>query len=457
MNTDPEQKISPAFQPFLAESGPHERRDAIVVYQAPRPEGVPVRGRLRALKQKLDLIKAQAAAQTPIQEQVSKRYQKAAVAKGAEAKQEMTLETIGQGALPVSKTAVSRRSLIELAKQPEVVAILPNQRIHLIKPRQVDYEELGRQENKDGLTWGLKQLEVTEAWKISRGKDIQVAVLDTGVYGEHPSLKGRVRNFVVIDPLGRRIKAEPSFDGGQHGTHVCGTIAGGETSSGVAIGVAPEATLHVAAVLLGDATLGTLIEGISWAVEMGADVISMSLGFTYYEPLFTSIFDTLLTTYGIAPVVAIGNENHGNTSSPGNAYNALSVGAVEKGPGKKLDVAAFSSGASLTFPGQDLQALVIKPDVVAPGVQVFSCIPPTRAGGQVFDHVYMDGTSMATPHVAGCVALLMAAQPEAPVSDIIQVIKETAQHPGGKDLRPDNRWGFGLIRPVDAIKALRPD
>ena len=78
-------------------------------------------------------------------------------------------------------------------------------------------------------------------------------------------------------------------------------------------------------------------------------------------------------------MVAIGNENHGNTSSPGNAYNALSVGAVEKGSGKKVEVAAFSSGASLVFPGQEIQALVNKPDVVAPGAQVYSCIPPTRA------------------------------------------------------------------------------
>ena len=66
----------------------------------------------------------------------------------------------------------------------------------------------------------------------------------------------------------------------------------------------------------------------------------------------------------------------------------------------------------------------------------------------------MDGTSMATPHVAGVAALLMAAKPQAPVSDIMNVLKETAKHPAGDELRPDNRWGHGVIRPLEALQAL---
>lgn len=62
---------------------------------------------------------------------------------------------------------------------------------------------------------------------------------------------------------------------------------------------------------------------------------------------------------------------------------------------------------------------------------------------------------MATPHVAGAVALLMAAEPDAPVEDIAQVLKDTARHPGGADARPDNRWGYGMIRPLEALRALR--
>jgi hypothetical protein len=129
-----------------------------------------------------------------------------------------------------------------------------------------------------------------------------------------------------------------------------------KTPEGVSIGVAPESNLLVAGVLIGSATLRTLFEGLSWAVEKGADIISMSLGFSYYEPLFANVFTMLTEQYGILPVAAIGNENYGNSSSPGNAHSALSVGAAEKVK-RGVEVAFFSSGASLVFSGKRKQAV----------------------------------------------------------------------------------------------------
>ena len=98
MQHDVEEKISPAFQPFLAESDPHDRRDAIVIFRAPQPEGIPVRGRIRALKQRLDMIKAQARAQTPVQAKVTEKYQKSAALKKPNERRELELETIGGSA-----------------------------------------------------------------------------------------------------------------------------------------------------------------------------------------------------------------------------------------------------------------------------------------------------------------------------------------------------------------------
>jgi len=448
-----ETKVSPAFAPFLADSGPNDIRDAIVIFRSTGQEEPPARGRLRASKTKLKEVESRARSQQAIQREVLASYQKAG-SESLSVKQELQVSTIGSSALPVAAVEVTPKTLPILAEQEDVIAILPNQRISLIRPKEVDYKELVRQEEKDGLTWGLKQLEIPELWETTRGQGINVAVLDTGVYADHAALAGRVADFIVVDPLGRRIKSEPGYDCGTHGTHVCGTIAGGKTAAGVSIGVAPEASLFVAGVLIGDATLRTLMEGISWAVEKGVDIINMSLGFSYYEPLFDEVFKILLDQFGILPVVAIGNENHGSSCSPGNAANAFSVGAVEKVKGGKSDVAFFSSGASLVFPGEDNSVVVTKPDVVAPGAQIFSCIPPEKRPGGVFDYSYMNGTSMATPHVAGVAALLMAAKPEAPVADIIRALKETAKHPGGDRLRPDNRWGYGIIQPAGALQAL---
>ncbi|MBN3899558.1 MAG: S8 family serine peptidase [Nostoc sp. NOS(2021)] len=447
-----ESKISPAFEQFLADTSENDKRDAIVIYQAPPIEGLPLRGRLRELKRRLDEVKEQAQLQKAVEQKVIANYQEASRDLGY-TKQPLKTSSIGTGTLPVATIEVTRKTLKTLAAQPGVVAVLPNQKIHLIRPQKVEYSALIEQENQDNLTWGLKQLEIPQLWQKTKGQDINVAVLDTGVYAAHSALKDRVKDFIVIDPLGRRIKSEPPFDCGQHGTHVCGTIAGGQTTEGISIGVAPQANLFVAGVLIGDATLRTLMEGIAWAIEKGADIINMSLGLNYYEPLFAEILEILLKQYGIVPVVAIGNENHGNSSSPGNAYNAFSVGAVEKIEPSGVDVSFFSSGASLVFPGQP-NNLVTKPDIVAPGSQIYSCIPPTKGPDGTYEYNFMDGTSMATPHVAGVAALLMAANPTAPATDIIRVLKETAYHPNGSPLRPCNRWGNGLIQPVEALKIL---
>ncbi|MUG97154.1 S8 family serine peptidase [Scytonema sp. UIC 10036] len=446
-----ENKISPAFEPFLAEMGEDDKRDAIVIYEAPPSEGLPPRGRLRELKKRLVQVQQQAAIQ--VAAEIFDDYQEATLDKGYH-DEPLGFATIGSGALPVATVEVTPKTLAALVEQPNVVAILPNQKIHLIQPRKIEYSELFAEESKENFTWGLRQLDIPKLWEKTTGENINVAVLDTGVYAAHPALQKRVKEFVVIDPLGRRINATPAFDCGQHGTHVCGTIAGGQTARGLSIGVAPQANLLVAGVLIGDTTLRTLLEGISWAIERGADIINMSLGLSYYEPLFAEVLDILVNQYGILPVVAIGNENHGNTSSPGNAYNAFSVGAIEKLPDDRVDVAFFSSGASLVFPGDESNNLVTKPDVVAPGAQVYSCIPPTKTPNGTYEYNYMDGTSMATPHIAGAAALLMAAKPTAPVTDIMTALKETAQHPGGTDRRPDNRWGWGVVQPVEALNAL---
>lgn len=450
-----ETKISPAFDPFLSESGRNDKRDAIVIYRAPAPDYPPVSGRLHEPQKRRQFLNERAALQRPVEQRILETYLRASRGQ-LRIGQRLESAPIGSSTLPVATVEVTRKTIQLLADLPEVVAILPNQRIELIEPRQVSYDELSKLEAKNHMTWGLERLGIPKLWEFTRGERVGVAVLDTGVYGDHPALEGRVKGFVVIDPLGRRIWAEETFDSGRHGTHICGTIAGSRTNGGISIGVAPEADLLVAGVLVGDATLRTLLEGIAWAVERGADIINMSLGFSYYEPLFAEVFDILIHQLGVLPVVAIGNGSHGNSSSPGNAYSAFSAGAVEKMPypSRRVEVTFFSSGASLVFPDQEEHPLVVKPDVVAPGAQVFSCIPPEKRPDGTYEYTYMDGSSMAAPHVAGAAALLMAALPEAPVTDIIDVLKETARHPTGDQYRPDNRWGFGLVQPVEALKAL---
>ena len=153
-----------------------------------------------------------------------------------------------------------------------------------------------------------------------------------------------------------------------------------------------------------------------------------------------------------SPVIGVGNDSWGNVSSPGSAENALAVGAAERTRPSGLGIASFSSGGSLLFQEPSGPRYIDKPDVVAPGRDIFSAIPRVETRDGVFEYTYMNGTSMAAPHVAGVAALLMAAKPDATSRDVAQALKDTAKHPSG--LSPDNRWGYGLVQPKEALKAL---
>ena len=215
-------KISGAFDAFMADSGSNDKRDAIVIYRAPRDGPLPSASKDPAAR--LEYVKQHADRQRAIYVSLRDAYELEALRRLTR-KIELTTSSVGSNVLPIAKVEVTSRTLSVLAEQRDVVAILPNQKLHPIEPRAVDYRGVSRAESKAGITWGLKALGVPELWKTTRGEQINVAVLDTGVYGDHPCLSGRVRKFLVIDPLGRRIDARPSFDSGRHGTHVCGTIA----------------------------------------------------------------------------------------------------------------------------------------------------------------------------------------------------------------------------------------
>ncbi|QTA83776.1 Peptidase S8/S53 domain-containing protein [Desulfonema limicola] len=443
---DYESKISPHFDFSHPDNKSNARQEAVIIYQGQEPDRFRKSGRLYERSEHLDILQNRAEFHHGVENRIFERYLRNC-GKG------LNVSSIGNSILPVAKVQVTRESLLELSEIPEVLAVMPDHELHLIEPVNMPDIPVSLIEKNDKMTWGIKRLEIPKLWETTKGRGAKVAVLDTGVYGDHPALKSRLKSFILIDPMGRRINAKPSFDAASHGTHVCGTIAGGRDYQEVSIGVAPEASLFAAGILLGGSTVATTIEGLVWAIEKGAGVINMSYGSNRYEPRYELIFRNLIENYDILPVVSIGNSGLGNTGSPGNIASAFSVGAFQKGAENVDFIAPFSSGGSLVFPGDPHHEIITKPDVAAPGVGVYSCIPPLKNSHEE-QYAYQSGTSMAAPHVSGVAALLMSAYPGARAKEIMEVLKQTAVHPDGNKKRPDNRWGYGMINPAAACKAL---
>ncbi|MEV0273823.1 S8 family serine peptidase [Hamadaea sp. NPDC050747] len=243
------------------------------------------------------------------------------------------------------------------------------------------------------------QIHSAQAWSAGfDGTGVTVAVLDTGYDASHPDLAGQVvgsKNFTT-DSGG-------AVDRHGHGTHVASTIAGtGAASGGAEKGVAPGAKLLVGKVLnySGSGQDSWIIAGMQWAVDSGADVVSMSLGGSVgtdcTDPIGVAAQHLAQQSKSLF-VVAAGNTGKlQSISAPACAADVLTVGAADSA-GK---TAWFSSRGPVT--GQH----TVKPEIAAPGVDIVAAAFGT--GG----YTAMSGTSMATPHVAGVAALLQQRHPD---------------------------------------------
>lgn len=255
------------------------------------------------------------------------------------------------------------------------------------------------------LDRSVPQIGAPAAWDAGyRGTGVTVAVLDTGVDAEHPDLTGQLDE--IVDFTGSE---SGTADRVGHGTHVAATIAGtGAGADGARPGVAPEADLIIGKVLddSGSGYDSWIIAGMEWAAE-NADIVNMSLGggpTDGTDPLSLAL-DALSAQTDALFVVAAGNDGlDGAVSTPSTANSALSVAAVDR----EDSLAEFSSRGPRTIDS------ALKPEISAPGVGIVAARAAGTSMGSPVDALYTaaNGTSMATPHVAGAAALLAQQNPD---------------------------------------------
>jgi subtilisin len=237
------------------------------------------------------------------------------------------------------------------------------------------FEELQEEALVSGATWGLKACKVPVSARSGAG--IKVAVLDTGMDLGHTDFAGRT--FTSATFVG-----QPVQDLHSHGTHCIGTACGPLTPAGSTprYGIGHRTGIFVGKVLSnsGSSVSGSVLAGMNWAIANRCEVISMSLGGpTGVQPYYTAAGQAALDK-GLLIVAAAGNHG-GATGAPANSPTIMSVAALNQ----QLIPPTWSGHRKVEISG--------------PGVDVYSAVPrPTRYG-------YKSGTSMATPHVAGCAAL----------------------------------------------------
>ncbi|MCS7178081.1 MAG: S8 family peptidase [Anaerolineae bacterium] len=258
-----------------------------------------------------------------------------------------------------------------------------------------------------GSQWGLTLIRAPEAWALSKGTGVLIAILDTGTNYYHPDLSGKVRTDIDWDFIHNDGDA---MDDHGHGTHVSGIAAATTNNTQGVAGLGWEATVLPLKVLnaQGRGSTDQLIPAIRYAADRGAKVINMSLGGPYPCPSTLQDAVNYAHSRGVLLVAAAGNRPDITVPAfPANCTHVLGVAATTS----RDTMASFSnSGAHVS--------------VAAPGEAILSTC-------QDGNYCYMSGTSMATPFVAGLAALVYARFPTYTPDQVASAILDQA-----KDLGP---------------------
>ncbi len=315
------------------------------------------------------------------------------------------------------------------AKLPEkaVRALSKNPNIELIEADGI------AQVTGETTPWGVSKVNAPDAHALGlKGSGVRVAVIDTGVDYNHPDLASNYLggyDYVNND--------NDPMDDHSHGTHVAGTVVAIDNDIGV-LGIAPDVGIYAlkAADAGGSCSYSDIIASINWAVENNADVITMSLGGSYSSTLKTACDNAYES--GVVLVGAAGNSG-GPVIYPAGYGSVIAVSATDSNDVK----------ASWSSYGPEVE-------LAAPGVSVYSTMPGSSYG-------YKSGTSMATPHVTGSVALLLSTDISGSDLDfdndgtwdpeeVRSRLQSTATDLG--ETGKDDYYGYGLVNVLAAVSDL---
>jgi thermitase len=335
----------------------------------------------------------------------------------------------------VGKVGVNNAQLVDVtgssSLEEAIKEYMSESSVRYAEPDYMAYADLTPNDTYFSQMWGMTKIQAPQAWDITTGSSsVYVAVLDCGVYDTvsapgstgHPDINGK-----VVAAANFSDSTHGADDWCNHGTHVTGTVAA-NTNNGMGVAGVGFNTRIMNGKVLGDNGSGTsswLINGINWASNNGAKVITMSL--SGGGSCFSSLQDAVNYAWSRNVVVVAAAGNNGNTALnwPASCNNVVAVGSTDSNDIRS----SFSNYGSSWV------------DVAAPGSSILST---NYTGG----YSTFNGTSMATPHVAGLAALLWAVGYKTNTG-IVNRIKSTTDTVAGSG----SEWETGRI---NAYKAVQP-